>query len=130
MVMNFLRSSKFALLLTAVSVLILATLFFTTSPQSAKLFGILVVIIALYGVFLGVILLIGNLFTSRKRKKRIGDGASSRRGGNQRLEISAVLALAPVLAIVLNSLGAIGIVELVLIAGFEGIVIFLVRKKR
>jgi hypothetical protein len=130
MVMNFLRSTKFALLLTALSVLSLGVFFFTTSPQSAKLFGILVVIIALYGAFLGVILLIGNLFTSRKRKKLVGNGASSRRGNNQQLEISAVLALAPVLAIVLNSLGAIGVVELVLIVGFESVVIFLVRKKR
>jgi heme/copper-type cytochrome/quinol oxidase subunit 2 len=128
--MNFIKSSKFALLLTAVSVLTLTVLFFTTSPQSAKLFGILVVIIALYGLFLGVVLLISGMITSRQRKNRANDSVSSRRSGNRRLEISAVLALAPVLAIVLNSLGAIGVVELVLIAVFEGVVIFLIRKKK
>jgi NAD/NADP transhydrogenase beta subunit len=128
--MNFLKSSKFAWLLTVVSVLALAVMFFTTSPQSAKLFGILVVIIALYGVFLGVVLLVGSLVAAGKRKKLVGSSVTPRRNGSHRLEISAVLALAPVLAIVLNSLGAIGVVELILVAVFEGVVIFLIRKKR
>jgi hypothetical protein len=130
LVMNFVKSSKFALSLTVVSILVLAVLFFATDPQSARLFGILVAIIALYGMFLGTILLIYNLLTFRRRRNRVDGSASSRVNNNRQLEISAVLALAPVLMIVLNSLGAIGVVELVLIAGFECVVIFLIRKKK
>lgn len=130
LVMNFIRSSKFALLLTIVSVLTLAILFFATDPQTARLFGILVVIIALYGAFWGIVLLVSNMIFPKKRKSKGIDGVSSRANANQRLEISAVLALAPVLIMVLNSLGTIGVVELILIAGFEIVVIFLIRKKR
>jgi tellurite resistance protein TehA-like permease len=125
--MKFIRSSKFALFLTAVSATILAVLFFATNPQSARLLGVLVVIVALYGVFLGVILLIGNLIAYRRTKKH---SISSRENNNHRLEISAVLALAPVLTIILNSLGTIGIIEIILVIGFEVVVIFLIRKKR
>jgi cobalamin synthase len=124
-VMNFVRSSRFALLLVVVSVLVLAVLFFATDPQSARLFGILVAIVALYGMFLGIVLLVCNSLAIKRKRNRVNSS-----GNNQRLEISAVLALAPVLAIVLNSLGAIGVVELVLIVGFESVVIFLIRKKK
>jgi heme/copper-type cytochrome/quinol oxidase subunit 2 len=130
MVMNFLKSSKFALLLIVVSVLVLTILFSATDPQSARLMGVLVAIVALYGVFWGVILLVGGLVARRNSNKKVVNREQPRTSGSQRVEIAAVLALAPVLIIVLNSLGAIGAVELALVVGFECVVIFLIRKKK
>jgi hypothetical protein len=129
LIMSFIRSSIFALSLLIASVLVLTVLFFATDPQSARLLGVLVVIVALDGSFLGAFLLIGN-FIIRGKRKRHPIGASSRESGSQQLEISAVLALAPVLAIILNSLGAIGVVEIILVVSFEVVVIFLIRKKQ
>lgn len=128
--MNFIRSPKFALSLIMISALVLTILFFTTDPQSARLLGVLVVIVALYGVFWGIILLFSDLIMRKKRKQKMIDVALQRESNYQLAEISAVLALAPVLIIVLNSLGSIGVVELALIVGFECVVIFLIRKKK
>lgn len=128
--MNFIRSPKFALSLVSVSVLVLLVLFFTTNPQSARLLGVLVVVVALYGVFWGVILLFSDIIMRKKRKQKAINKLLQRESNYQLAEISAVLALAPVLIIVLNSLGSIGVVELALIIGFECIVIFLIRKKK
>ena len=131
MVMDFIRSTKFALSLVIVSALVLSILFFATNPQSARLFGVLVVVVALYGLFWGVILLISNLFTRKKRNQKNIKVLSQRGVSNSKVvEISAVLALAPVLVIVLNSLGSIGLIEIALIMTFECVVIFLIRKKK
>jgi hypothetical protein len=106
------------------------TLFLATNPQSAGLLGILSVVVALYGFCWGLALLIcGLLFSSRRHKTAMRKKLKTMNNG-QVIEISAVLALAPVLIIVLNSLGTIGVIELVLVVCFESVMVFLIRKKR
>ncbi|MDR3125730.1 MAG: hypothetical protein LBU20_01500, partial [Candidatus Nomurabacteria bacterium] len=68
--MNFIKSPKFALFLTLVSVATLAVLFIATDPQSARLSGVLVAIVALYGVFWGVFLLVSELLFYKTLKNR------------------------------------------------------------
>jgi hypothetical protein len=120
---------KFPLVLIAASVLVLTILFIATDPQSARLTGILMAVVFLYVLFWGIFLLGGNLLCKSRREKVVQKMSSKLKNG-QRLRISAALAFAPVLVIVFNSLGNIGVVELVLIMSFEAIVIFLIRKKR
>lgn len=128
--MNFIRSPKFALSLIIISALVLTILFFTTDPQSARLFGVLVAVVAIYGIFWGVILLISDIVVRKKRKQKTINPLIQRESNYKVAEISAILALAPVLIIVLNSLGSIGVVEIALIIGFECIILFLIRKKK
>lgn len=113
-----------------ISAIVLGILFFTTDPQSARLLGVLIVVIALYGLFWGIILMICNIFNRKKMRQKTQSELLKRKGNSKIVELSAVIALAPVLIIVLNSLGSIGLVELILILVFECIIIFLIRKKK
>jgi len=112
------KYQKWAIAMLIISALLVILLFVFTDPREVGLFGILTVIIAIYAFFVAGFYLLSKVFRRKPNH-------SERRA----IYISATLAFAPVLLIILNSLGAVGIIELVLIMIFEVVAIFLITKR-
>jgi uncharacterized membrane protein YfcA len=124
-IMNKRMLTKYAtvvFLAASIGVVLLLTL---TDPQNTGLFGVLLVIVAIYIFFASAIYLVYSILSQFKTRKR----PQIETNNYLPLYISAILAFAPILLIILNSLGTIGIVELLLTVLFEAVVIFLVRKR-
>ena len=112
------KHQKFTLAVLVASTVLLMLLLTFTNPREVGLFGILAVIAAIYCFFVSAIYLFYGLFRKKADVK-----------GRKVLYISCALAFAPVLLIILNSLGAVGIIELILIVLFEITAIFLITKR-
>ena len=119
-------------LLTVISLCLLTLMLVTTTPASAGPFGLLVIFISAYLSFLGlisfflsgvsrVIVYVSSGFTTRRPLKVM----SFRRA----YYFSTVLAAAPVLLIGLQSVGSIGIYELLLVVLFVGIGCLYISKR-
>ena len=112
------RYRKLSLAAIVLSALLLLVLFILTDPRTVGLFGILVVILAIYALFASCFYILSTLLKSSKDS-----------GDRRKLLIAMVLAFAPVLLIIFNSLGVVGILELIAIVLFEIITIFLITKR-
>lgn len=113
---NYKKWATAALILAFILLLIL---FIFTDPREVGLLGILVVILAIYVFFATCFYLMTMIL--RKNKK----SDSERR----QLLIASTLAFIPVFLIIFNSLGAVGVVEIILIVLFEIITVFLITKR-
>lgn len=109
---------KWATTALVASIVLLAIFFVFTDPREVGLLGILVVVFAVYVFFASLIYL---TVVSLNKK---GNNHEQRQ-----LLVSLVLAFAPVFLIIFNSLGAVGVVELALIALFEMVAVFLITKR-
>lgn len=116
--MGFMKEvyKKWATIALIISLLLIVILFIFTSPRDIGLLGILTVVIVIYALVDSCIYLISAIFRNKKNE------------GNERrrLLISSALAFVPVFFIIFNSLGAIGLVEIILILLFEAVTIFLI----
>lgn len=113
------KYQRWAVVALIISVLALLIFFIFTSPSEVGLLGILVVILAIYMLFVSCFYLFTAIFS--RTQKQISE--------HRRLLISSALAFAPVFLIIFNSLGAIGVVEAIMIVLFEAIIIFLIVKR-
>lgn len=112
---------RWAIIALVLSAVLLLVLFIFTDPREVGLLGILTVILAVYVFFAACFYLIAMLFNKSKDKVNSGE--------RRQILISAALAFAPVLLIIFNSLGSIGIIEVIAIVLFEVITIFLITKR-
>lgn len=121
-VVMVIKLRNWAIAALVISVIMLVILFTFTNPREVGLFGILMAILAIYALCASCFYLAITSF---------GKGKNSMQNNNERrqLLISFVLAFAPVFLIIFNSLGAVGIVEVILIVFFEAVTIFLITKR-
>lgn len=112
---------RWAIVALVLSAVLLLVLFIFTDPREVGLLGILVVVLAIYVFFTALFYLCLSLFNKKKE--------NNSSAGHRQLLISATLAFAPVLLVIFNSLGSIGIIEVAAIILFEVITIFLITKR-
>jgi hypothetical protein len=119
-------------LITIVSLCLLGLMLVTTTPASAGPLGLLVIFISAYLTFLGLISFF--LYGISRVLVYVSSGFTMRRPMSampfrRAYYYSTVIAAAPVMLIGLQSVGSIGIYELILVALFVGIGCLYVTKR-
>lgn len=106
-----------------------------TNPSDTGPAGIAIVLVLIYGLCFGVIVVMAimlrfivGLFRSEKDETSVG--AINRPRSDRRLiAICAVLAVAPILFISLNSIGQVSLIDIALITATEAVAVFYIARK-
>lgn len=128
------RWAAYSVSLALVCLIALYFMLNMTNPSDSGPAGIAVVLLLIYGLSLGVILLmalIGWFVTGlvRAKEPEPSDELKTRHEAKRMLMICAALAVAPILVISLNSIGRISLLDIALIAATEAVAVFYISCK-